>query len=95
MTPTIEFTKEQMVGTFLYSDGTYLVSGNTVANLEDGGLYSASGTVKKDDAFIGSFYANRQGADLKVNITDTEAKNIAEVSTVVAACIAKAAEHYQ
>ena len=55
MTPTIEFTKEQMVGTFLYSDGTYLVSGNTVANLEDGGLYSASGTVKKDDAFICSF----------------------------------------
>lgn len=93
-TPTINFSNEKKTGAFEYKDGSYTVNGNATANLADNVLQNASGQIRKGEEFVGNFYANKVGDEMKVNISEVDATDLATVSPIVTACIAKVAAHY-
>lgn len=93
-TATINFSNEKKTGAFEYKDGSYTVNGNATANLADNVLQNASGQISKGEEFVGNFYANKVGDEMKVNISEVDATDLATVSPVVTACIAKVAAHY-
>lgn len=94
-TATITFSNEKKTGNFEYKDGSYVIGGNAVADLATNILQNASGQIRKGEEFLGNFYANKVGDEMKVNINDVDATDLATVSPIVIACIAKVAEHYK
>ena len=94
-TATIAFSSEKKNGTFEYKDGAYVISGSATANLADNVLQNANGQIRKGEEFVGNFYANKVGDEMKVNINDVDAADLATISPIVTACIAKVAEHYK
>lgn len=93
-TATIAFSNEKKTGAFEYKDGSYTVNGNATANLADNVLQNANGQIRKGEEFVGNFYANKVGDEMKVNINDVDAADLATISPIVTACIAKVAAHY-
>ena len=94
-TETITFSNEKWNGTFEYNDGEYVIRGNATANLADNVLTNVNGQIRKDEEFLGNFSTSKAGNEMRVNISDIGAANLAIVSPVVIACIAKIEDYYK
>lgn len=93
-TATIEFSSEKRTSAFKYTNGTYVIQGNSAAVLDTGVLESANGNIMDGTTHVGNFYANRAGEDLSVGLNGVSFSYLASVSTIVTDCLAKVAEHY-
>lgn len=93
-TATINFSNEKKTGNFKYAEGAYVINGSSSADLANGALTSASGSIMKGEEFVGNFYANKAEDGMKVNINDVDATMLGVLSPIVTSCLAKVAEHY-
>lgn len=100
-TATINFSDEKKTGNFEYKDGAYTLKGSAVADLVNGTFISANGSILKDGEKEmmmpegARFNARRMGDEVKVDINGIDAADLATISPIVTACIAKVAEHYK
>jgi hypothetical protein len=94
-TATINFSNEKKTGNFKYAEGAYVINGSSSADLANGALTNASGSIMKGEEFVGNFYANKAAdGGMKVNISEVDASLLATLSPIVSACLAKITEHY-
>ena len=94
-TATINFSNEKKTGNFKYAECAYVINGSSSADLANGALTSASGSIMKGEEFVGNFYANKAAdGGMKVNINDVDATMLGVLSPIVTSCLSKVAEHY-
>ena len=87
---------EQKTGSFVFEDGIYEVKGNSRYSLDSNKFENADGSIYKEGTTVGYFNTYKDGisGDLKANLSNVDLVVFAEVTTLVAACLAAIDNHY-
>jgi len=94
---TIEITNEKKTGSFVYTDGSYKITGDCKLYLTDSKFDSANGSISKDDMSICYFsaYTEQSSGKAKINITNLDADELIEVTNLVKDCLTSIEVYYK
>ena len=94
---TIEITNEKKTGSFVYTDGSYKITGDCKLFLAESKFDSAYGSIYKEDKDICYFsaYTEQSSGKVKINITNLDADELIEVTNLVKDCLTSIEVYYQ
>lgn len=94
---TIEITNERKTGSFVYTDGSYKITGDCKLFLAGSEFDSANGSIYKEDRNICYFsaYTDQSSGKAKININNLDADELIEVTNLVKDCLTSIEAYYE
>lgn len=92
---TITITDEKKLGTLLYKEGDVVISGDCKYTLDTNELISISGTITKENKYIGTcnIYNSKDNGE-KVTISNVNTSLLFEITEIVNNCINSTNNYY-